>query len=252
MLSRLISRTRELRHSDAGVTLAELVVAMGLATLIGALTLVVFTSTSSAVDATGDSLNGSGAARVTLQTWQSLLSTADAPQTTSTCPTGSTSHRFEWLTSTETLFYSDVNNRAADGTCTPNTMVWLALRNGALLEVRYAFSSGAYQRSVCRALSMSPQATVTAGTLFTPNPGQVLTSVDYGAAFAASSPFTAVTGCSTAPTTVSSAAVTDTDTTANNALAQIGAVGVDFTVTDSTGTHPQSYDGVVTILGGSS
>jgi hypothetical protein len=253
MLTATVRRLRTMR-SDAGVTLAELVVAMGLATLIATVTMFVFVSTSSAVNSVGDSFNASGSARAALQSWQTLIAAADAPQTTNTCPTGTTGHRFEWLTSTETLFYADLHNRAADGTCTPQTMVWLALRKGRLLEARYTIAAGqtAYSQAVCRTLSFATHATASAGALFTPNPGQVLTSVDYGATFASTTPFAAVTGCANAPTSVSTTAVSDTDTSANNALAQVNSVGIDFTLTDQTGKHTQTYDTTVTVLGGSS
>jgi hypothetical protein len=225
---------------------------MGLATVIGTITLLVFTSTSSAVNATGDAYVASSSARATLQSWQTLLAAADAPQTTNTCPTGTTSHRFEWLTGSETLFYADLGNRAADGTCTPQTMVWLALRNSALLEARYSVTAGSptYRLTLCRTLAGAPHATVSAGTLFTPDPGTVLGSVDYGASFAASTAFAHVTSCATAPSSVQASAVSDTDTTANNALAQVTSVGIDFTVTDQTGKHAQTYDTTVTVLAG--
>ncbi|MGN6606225.1 MAG: hypothetical protein ACTHMS_04345 [Jatrophihabitans sp.] len=239
-----------LRADDAGTSLVELLVAMVLATICGAATLLVFSSSNDAVNDTSDALLGTGNARATLLTWQSLIQAADAPQTDTTCSVGATAHRFEWITARETLFYSNLDNKSATAaTCTPPTMVWLALRNGALLEARYTVTPGqtTYNRTLCRVLGLAQHATVSASTLFTPNPGQMLSTVDYGSAFASTTPFAAVTGCANTPASVSAASVSNGTTTA---LSQVTSVGIDFTVADASGKHTQSYDTTVTVLGG--
>ena len=255
MLSRLrAAHAKRLRdRGDAGMTLAELAVSMGLATVVGAMTLVVFLSANTTVRNTDDQLIGTANARNILQSWRGLIQVADAPQPTGNCPTGSTAHRFEWLTTTETLFYAGVNNRSSDDACTPPQLIWLAVRDGRLLEARYTITPPAttYVQTVCRTLSSSTQAKVSAGTLFAPNPGEILYSVDYGQSFAATGPFSSAVSCATAPTSLTPASVTNTDTNANNALAQVTSVGIDFTVTNSAGTHSQTYDATVAIYGGS-
>jgi type II secretory pathway pseudopilin PulG len=260
MLSQLLRRRlRRATGDDRGITLVELMVAMGLSTILGAITLTVFVSANNSVNATADGLVGSASARNVLQSWASLIQTADAAPVTSsgvattTCPTGTTSHRFEWLTGTETLFYSDVANRSGSSiSCTPPTLIWLGLRAGVLYEVHYTVAVGSSTWSLvdCRILSDSHSATVTAGTLFTPNPGQVLYSVDYGSSFAAGTAFAAMTSCTNAPASMSLASVSDTDATANNSLSQLTSVGIDFTVSDSTGQDSQAYDSTVAVLGG--
>jgi type II secretory pathway pseudopilin PulG len=257
MLSRLRQR---LANSEAGVTLVELLVTLGLASIVGAMTLALFTSANASVSATTDRLVGSAGARNVLQSWQALIQTADsAPATnssgaaTGTCPIGSTAHRFEWLTSTEIAFYADVANRSASSTnCTPPTLIWLGLRSGQLMEGVYSLSTGstAFALSSCHALTDAQSAKVSSNSLFTPNPGQALFSVDYGATFAAASAFAAATSCTNMPTSVSVTGMLDTDAAANNALAQMTTVGIDFTVADSTGTHTQTFDATVPVLGG--
>jgi type II secretory pathway pseudopilin PulG len=250
----LTARLHAVRRSDAGITLTELLVAMTLAGLVGAMTLLVFVSTNRAVSDTSDSLIASGDARVTLQTWQTLMQAADAPQTTNTCSSGATAHRFEWITDRDTLFYANLGNRSTDtsGSCAPQTMVWLALRNDALLEARYSVAAGqtTYQRTLCRTLSLKPQATVTAGSLFTPNPGRVLMAANFGATFASGTPFANAGSCAATPATVNANTVRNSDQAAVNALALVNVVGIDFVVRDSGGKHTQNYDATVAVLGG--
>lgn len=251
-ITRIHARIRRTAAGDAGVSLIELVVGMALATIVGAMTLATFVGANDAVNTTTDRLVGTANARNTLQTWQSLIQVADSPQTMNTCSTGSTQHRFEWLTSTEVLFYANLSNRKPDGTCLPPQLIWLALRNGNLLEARYTITQAAtsYVQSVCRTLSQSPGATITAATLFSPNPGQALFAVNFGSAFAQASPFASATGCSSVPTSVAVATVSNSDPTANNALAQVNSVGIDFIVADETGQHTQSFDTIVAVNGG--
>lgn len=258
MLSRRLRARIEQR--DAGVTLVELLVTLGLATIVGTMTLLLFTSANASVNATTDRIVGTADARTVLQSWQALLQSADvAPATngsgaaTGSCPSGSTTHRFEWLTNTEVAFYADLANRSASGTtCTPPTLIWLGLRNGQLIEGEYAVSTGGttFSLSTCLALTDQASAKVSTNSLFTPNPGQVLFSVDYGATFAATTGFASTTSCATMPTSVSVTGMLDTDAAANNALAQMRTVGIDFTVSDSTGAHTQNFDATVPILGG--
>lgn len=250
---------RDRNHGDRGATLVELMVAMGLSTILGTITLLVFTTANSSVNATSDGLVDSAGARNVLQSWQSLIQTADAApatnssgQSTGDCPTGTTAHRFEWLTPTETLFYADIANRSGTSiSCGAPTLIWLGIRSGVLYEAHYSTNSSAnYTLSLCRTLTDASSGKVTAGSLFTPNPGQVLFSVDFGAAFAAASAFAPVTSCRNMPTTVAISALKNTDATANNSLSQMTSVGIDFTMGDSTGTHSQTYDSTVAVLGG--
>jgi type II secretory pathway pseudopilin PulG len=260
MLSRLLARRRFAAvDNDRGATLVELMVAMGLSTILGTITLLVFSTANTSVNATSDGLVDSAGARNVLQSWQGLIQTADAAPVTDSnglsigsCPTGTSAHRFEWLTSTETLFYADIANRSGTSiTCGTPTLIWLGLRGGVLYEAHYSTNSSAnYSLSLCRTLTDVSSGKVTAGSLFTPNPGQVLYSVDYGSAFAAASAFARVTSCSNMPTTVAIAGLKNTDATANNSLSQMTSVGIDFTMNDSTGTHSQTYDSTVAVLGG--
>ena len=254
MLSFLRRRLRAVASGDGGMSLIELLVAMVLSTLVGAMTLMTFISASSASSTTGDRLLGTANARVALQSWQSLIQVADAPPSgvAGACSTGATAHRFEWITLTDILFYAGVDNRAGDGTCTPPQLVWLALRNSTLLEAHYTYSSGTWGSPLCRTLTQPPHSTVTSSTLFTPNPSQVMVLPDLGQAFATSSPFATVTSCASIPPSFLAGAVSDTDTTANNTLAQVNTIGIDFVLADQTDNHTQSFDTTATVYGGTS
>lgn len=254
LTARLRRRLRGIAHDDAGLTLMELVVAMVVATVVGAMTMLTFLSANKSVQVTGDRVLGTAAARNTLQSWQSLIQVADAPQTGTTCSTGITAHRFEWITSDDMLLYANVGNRDATGGCTPTQMVWLALRDQTLIEARYAYSDQAagWTTSACRTLSGAPYATITAGALFVPDPGTFVADADYGGTFAATSPFGSVTSCADAPDLVLPASVSQSAATANQTLAQVKSVGIAFTVADRSGAHQQAYDTTAAVYGGSS
>jgi hypothetical protein len=254
LTARLRRRLAEATGNDAGITLMELIVAMVVATMVGAMTMLTFLAANKSVQVTGDRLLGTAAARNTLQSWQSLIQVADAPQTGSTCSTGVTAHRFEWITDNDMLLYANVANRDASGGCTPTQMVWLALRDRTLIEARYSYSDSAagWARSVCRTLSGAPYATINAGALFVPDPGQFIPDADYGVTFAATSPFGSVTSCADAPDLVQPDSVKQSVPTANRTLAQVKSIGIAFTVADRSGEHRQSYDTTAAVYGGSS
>jgi hypothetical protein len=120
---------------DAGVSLIELAVAMTLMSIIGAMTLLFFTSMSTATTKTVDGNISTASARNALEDWTRLLSLADSPQTA-----GSGAGRFEQITATTAIFYANTNNNRATNAAprTAPTKVFLALENGQLVERDYA------------------------------------------------------------------------------------------------------------------
>lgn len=218
-------------RDDAGITLSELVVAMGLSTLIGGLTLGLFVSITKSSGATTDRTVNTAAARNLIQSWTAYWRVADG--TTA----GSRVSRVEWLTATDTLFYSDLYNRSMDtpGTTASPTMVWLRRDSaGALVEEQFAATSAAGATpKVCRTLVGS---TVTTGSLFTAydSSSSSMSALDLGTAPTASK------GCQKLPVTVPSQ-TKNPDPAAQANLQNVFSVVIDFIIRDSRSTHPIEF-----------
>jgi hypothetical protein len=229
-------RARRTR-SDAGITLAELVVAMGLSTLIGALTLGLFISITKSSGATTDRAINTGAARNLIQSWTAYLRVADG-----TTP-GSRVGRIEWLTASDMLFYSDLYNRSMTSVSTTAspTMVWLRRdSSGALVEEQFtATATAGTKPTMCRTLLTS---TVVTGSLFTAwdSSASPMSSLDLGTAPTASK------GCVALPVTVPSQ-VKNSDAVAQANLQTVFSVVIDFIVRDSRSTHPIEFRSQATL-----
>jgi prepilin-type N-terminal cleavage/methylation domain-containing protein len=227
----MLSRWRASRsNDDAGVTLIEMVVGMTLAAILGALTLTMVVAITNSASASTDRVIGAAQARTTLQAWASYLRVADG-----TTP-GSPSHRFEWITGTDMLFYADLNTRTAQAAATAPVMVWLRSDTSKqLVEEQFAFDTtvGAYPRTpkICRIL-----ATNVGSLTFTPYTASS-SDTDFGGSLAPSG-----SGCLSL-----TRSVTQSDATANSTLAKIVSVGVDMVVTNSTGGASQEYQTLATV-----
>jgi len=258
MLTFLRTRIRSVARGDAGLTLVELLVAMVLASVVGAMTLLTFIGASSASSATGDRMTGTANARSTLQQWQALIQTADtAPTGLTDCSSGTTSHRFEWIGTDDILFYANVGNRPADGSCTAPDMFWLAMRDGTLLQAQYSLGASGWAIDGCKVLSEKPYATFSSPALFSANRGGALPGVDTGQLWSASGPFAGVSTCSAAPTSLAANWVTtmqlaSPDGTALEVLKAVTNIGIDFIASDQTGKHTQEFAAVAAVYGGTS
>jgi type II secretory pathway component PulJ len=258
MLTVLRDRIRRVTNDDAGVTLIELLVAMVLSTLVGAMTLLTFLGASSASSATGDRMSGTASARTTLQQWQALIQVADAaPAGLTSCSTGATSHRFEWIGMDDILFYANVGNRPTDGSCAAPDMFWLAMRDGTLLQAQYSLGTSGWTLDGCKALSQKPNVTFSSPALFTANRGGALPGVDTGQLWSANGPFGGVDTCSAVPASLAADWVTtlqlaSPDDTALDVLKSVTNIGIDFIASDQTGKHTQEFAGVASIYGGTS
>jgi len=153
MLTRLRHRAQAARASgDAGVTLTELIVAMTLSTILGAMTLMVFLNVDKATSATTDRTINTSSARNAIQAWTSYLRVSDGPTA------GSAVNRFEWITAGDIMFHANLYNRATSGaglgSTTPSTMVWLRLDSaGALVEEQFPNTAAqGTNPSICRIL----------------------------------------------------------------------------------------------------
>jgi hypothetical protein len=118
-----------LRTDDRGVTLAELMVSMILTTILGTMAVLFFVGASHAGYKTVLTNQNSGDARLTLDSWTSMLRVAGW------LDPSLQADRFEEITSTKIVFYANLNNRATAVTGSfsapqPTTKVALMLRVG--------------------------------------------------------------------------------------------------------------------------
>lgn len=258
MLTALRRRAARVRATrDAGVTLMELVVAMTLSTILGAMTLAVFVRVNDSSSSTTDRAISSRSASLVMNAWPSYLKVSDG--TTA----GSIGNRFEWLTSTDMLFYANLYNRpmgAVDSTTAP-TMVWLRLdSSGALVEEQFpSTASAGTNPTVCRVLTDIRRARVTAGDsdstsplLFTPYDVGANAMLHYDAAshtvvgYNLGTAPTATAGCRALPVTPPSRAAHPDPVISGN-LQNVASVGITFTVRDSRSAHPLDFSAIVTL-----
>ena len=245
MSARLIlERLRAARRTgDRGVTLTELIVAMGLFTLIGAMSLGLFLSINSSSASTVDRTFSSASARNGIQAWTAYLRVADG------ITAGVKTNRIEWLAGNDMLFYADIKNRtmsSIDTTAAP-TMVWLRLDSaGSLVEEQFASTATlGTAPQVCRTLVTN--VTTPAGPLFTAyDAAGAAMTIKRGDLFTAPAPST---GCRPLPVTVPSR-VNKADP---GNLPSVTSVAIDFVVRDTKGQHPLEFksQAVLPALGGS-
>jgi len=105
MLSRAVRRISG-GDREAGVSLVEMLVAMALSVILGAVTMTLVVQISSSANNSTDRAVHSAQARNALQAWGGYLQVAD-----DSSAGGTAASRFEWFTASSLLFYSDLNNR---------------------------------------------------------------------------------------------------------------------------------------------
>ena len=247
MPTRLIRRRMQAVRSrgDAGITLMELVIAMALNVLIGALTVGIFLQVNSSTSGSIDRSISTASARNAIQSWTAYLRVADGRTP------GVKTNRIEWLTSKDMLFYASLYNRSVTNLAVTGapTMVWLRLdTKGALIEEQFAGTAAAGAApQVCRTLATG--VSIPSSPLFTAFDanGAAMTSppLDLGAAPTASS------GCRSLPVTVPSQ-TTHPDLVAQTNLQNVTSVLIDFVVRDTRGGHPIEFtsQAVLPAMGG--
>lgn len=216
---------------DAGITLTELIVAMGLFSVIGAMTLGIFLSMNASSASTVDRTVNTASARNAIQAWTGYLRASDGSTP------GVKTNRFEWLSDDDTLFYADLNNRDVDtpGSTGAATMIWLRLdAAGSLVEEQFPENAGyGTAPTVCRTLVTN----VTSAALFTAyNQNAVMSPhvLDLGTVPPAS------VGCRPLPVTVPSQ-TRHPDLAAQTNLGNVSSVVIDFVVRDTTNEHPLEF-----------
>jgi type II secretory pathway component PulJ len=163
----MLTRLREARTGDTGITLVEVVVAMVLMTIVGAMSVQFFVTMFGYSGRSTDQNLSSAMARNVLDEWTALLRVADSPS-----QPGTTTGRIAMITATELQFYANVGNRNCAGTCTAAsmpTLIDLSLSGSELYEKRYVYANGAYPSTptVTDVLASGVSAPVV-GQLFTP------------------------------------------------------------------------------------
>ena len=219
IVARRLHRTNA--ANDAGVTLTELIVAITLSVILGAVTLTMFVSVNSSAASSTDRTIGSSQARTVLQAWSEYLAVSDGPVS------GSTSHRFEWISAHDLLFYADLNNRAGSAARSAPSIIWLRLDgNHQLVEEQFtSYSTFPASYSICRIL-----ATGVTSTAFTP-----YTTATVSGSFGTPT-FTAGNGCQPLPTPVR-----QTDGIAVNTLQQVNSIQIDLSVQSGSDLRVLAY-----------
>lgn len=239
-------RLRRMRRSgDAGITLMELVVAMALSVLVGALTISIFIQVSNSTDNSSDRSFSTATARNTIQDWTAFMRVADGKTA------GVKTNRIEWLTSKDMLFYADLYNRSVTNLTVTGapTMIWLRLDSkGTLIEEQFASTATAGTApKVCRRMATNVS-TVDANTpIFTAfdKSDATMTGLDLGTAPTPSA------GCRALPVTVPSQSnKPDANALAN--LQNVVSIGIDFYIWDTKHQHPLEFtsQAVLPPLGG--
>ena len=145
---------------DAGMTTLELITAMTISSILGAMTLFVFLSlTSGAASSVERSLSASQA-RVVLSSWNSLFQLAESPvREVQVIPA------FEKVTTTEVIFYSSIDNRDRDSEAFDlPTKVRLSVTGGEIREQRFEAEGSGWRESptVSRVLATGASASFVA------------------------------------------------------------------------------------------
>jgi hypothetical protein len=240
MPTRMSRRLRaNARGRDDGVTLTELLVSMGLSTLLGAVTLTLFLNINASSSGTTDRTISSSTARNTIQAWTGYLRVADGT------PPGTRTNRLGWLAPNDMLLFSDLGNRSMISITTTSApiMIWLRLDTaGQLVEEQFTTtptSGGAIatvaagtKAKVCRVLASH---VTVRSALFTPSDslGSAMTSLRLGTAP------TAQPGCQPLPVAVPTAGNADSVVKTN--LQNVNSVVIDFIIRDTAGKHPLEF-----------
>jgi hypothetical protein len=253
MLTALRCRLRRVtRSAQSGTSLTELLVAMVLMSIFGALTVRLFVTVDQSTRSSTDRAINSASAGAVMQSWAQYLRVADG-----TTP-GSNSNRFEWFTGSDVLFYADLFNRTTSGSGVASTsgatILWLRLDSkGVLIEEQFPSTAvqGAAPAACRRLLNQVTGGGTATLQLFTPYDagGNDLTGLFVGGKLGTAP--TPSSGCQNLPVTPPSQAKKQDPTAAAN-LPNIARVSIDFSVTDTKKQHGIEFSSVVTlpVLGG--
>jgi len=131
----MISRLRR----DEGLTTAELIVAMAVGIVLGAMTLALILGLNRVSSEAIDRSESATTARAALESWRDLLSVRESPafdefETPSV----------EAIDRTSIVFYASINNRQATGPATAPTKIEIRVEDSGLVERRYEPTGDGY------------------------------------------------------------------------------------------------------------
>jgi Tfp pilus assembly protein PilW len=262
----MLSRRSRRCSGDAGITLMELVVAMGIAVIVGVMSTNFLMSALHTGDKTVKTNQDTGDARVTLDSWTSMLRVADF------LDTADQKDRFEQITATKIVFYANLNNRTtANSSVGPVTKVALMFQetnatthDGQLIEVVYP--AGNNSSSTPRVRRVAQNVTKTnGGPIFQPlnKGGGTIDLTQLGCKSGSTSVAglcantSVVTGYGTLDPTValSSSSVTQgplfgNSSTVETTLGGVAGIRISFTVRDSTHSEAMDYTSTATVSSG--
>jgi Tfp pilus assembly protein PilV len=247
MLTAAARRARDLRlRGEAGVSLIELLMAMVLTTILGAITLTLFVQVDKATTTNTDRAVNTGQARTVLESWSSYLQVSDGPTA------GNAVNRFEWFTSTDVAFYANLYNRSQTAVSTTGapTLIWLRLDStGRLVEEQFSPIPTSYPAawSRCRIVvtrASVPDSGLYAGQIFTPQDSRGTLISTANSRLGAAPPPTS--GCQKLPSKLPSQNSRPDQTIIANLLA-VSSVAIDFIVTDTKQIHPLEFNVVTTL-----
>jgi Tfp pilus assembly protein PilW len=251
------------RQIDAGITLAELMVAMTLSMILGTMTVMFFVSASHLGSRTILTNQNTSDARITLDSWTSMIRVAgwlDLPNKVD---------RFELITPNKIVFYANLGNRNVSDLTNvqPVTKIALMLNapsagaDGQLVEIRFA----ANNTTPLNVRQVSVNATQTGGAwVFTPRDqagGLIDTSID--GCLAAGTPVAGL--CAKAPITPNPGMLDPTlvsgthtpvsgalrgDGSVDGVLANVGGIDIAFTVADPRHISSTDYASSATVNSG--
>jgi hypothetical protein len=258
-----VARRLARRPVDAGITLAELMVAMTLSIILGTMTVLFFVSASRLGSRTILTNQDTSDARVTLDSWTSMVRVAgwlDLPNKVD---------RFEQITPTKIVFYANLGNRNASDLTNVQPVTKIALMldapsagaDGQLIEIRFATDNST--PLVVRQVGVN--AAQTGGAwVFTPRDqagGLIDTSVE--GCLVAGTPTAGL--CAKAPVMPSPGMLDPTlvpgshtpttgvlrgDGSVDGVLANVGRIDIAFTVSDAKHISSADYSSSATVNSG--
>ena len=213
---------------DAGITLIELILSMVISLIVLGTATTFFVGMLQQSSASATNTTNTSLARVALDSWSSLLSVADSPTTA-----GAVTGRIASLTSTNVVFYADINNRTGTSGRTAPTEISLTIANGQLTEQHYAPTTPTAATST---YPTTPTSTIyLAGCLKNSSSACITATGQVGSGSAG---FTGYTSCATGLCALAAG---------STAYDTIVAVGISFTMTDPHGGVTNTFSTIASL-----
>lgn len=177
-------------RDDRGISLVEVMVAMGLTAILGAMTLLVFLGLNNAARPASEQSFSASEARVVLDSWNRLVQLAESPERSP-----ESYPAFESITSHDIIFYASLDNRSGTNLFTLPTRVRIANATiegrTSVVECRYAVTAGGWALDSRRILVPNGSVSFTA----VDGAGTTIAASELGAVPVEATPSAAVDAC---------------------------------------------------------